>query len=84
MKARVIVMPKKSVMDPQGEAVRNAIAAHGLPCVRSVRIGKMMEIELDAAGLSAAAAETRLRAICADLLSNPVIEDYALEIEAQP
>ena len=78
MKARVTVMPKKSVLDPQGVAVRNAIAAHGFPQVQSVRIGKVMEIEIDGAGQDA---EARLHAICADLLSNPVIEDYVLEIE---
>ncbi|MDD5350797.1 MAG: phosphoribosylformylglycinamidine synthase subunit PurS [Chthoniobacteraceae bacterium] len=81
MKARVTVMPKKSVLDPQGVAVRNAIATHGFPQVKSVRIGKVMEIELDDAGLDAKAAEARLHEICADLLSNPVIEDYTLEIQ---
>ncbi|MEI8235443.1 MAG: phosphoribosylformylglycinamidine synthase subunit PurS [Verrucomicrobiota bacterium] len=78
MKARVTVMPKKSVLDPQGVAVRNAIATHGFPQVQSVRIGKVMEIEIDAAGPQA---EARLHEICADLLSNPVIEDYTLEIQ---
>ena len=81
MKARVTVMPKKSVLDPQGVAVKNAIASHGFPQVQSVRIGKVMEIELDDAGLNAKDAEARLHQICADLLSNPVIEDYVLEIE---
>jgi len=78
MKARVTVMPKKSVLDPQGVAVRDAIAHHGFPQVSSVRIGKVMEIEIDDAG---SAAEARLHEICADLLSNPVIEDYVLQIE---
>jgi len=80
MKARVTVMPKKSVLDPQGVAVRNAVATHGFPQVQSVRIGKIMEIEIDDAGLDAKAAEARLHEISADLLSNPVIEDYTLEI----
>jgi len=78
MKARVTVMPKKSVLDPQGVAVRDAIAHHGFPLVSSVRIGKVMELEIDDAG---ADTEARLHEICADLLSNPVIEDYVLEIE---
>src|SRR5450432_2165847 len=47
MKANVIVMPKRSVLDPQGVAVRDAIHHHGLPEVKSVRIGKFMEIEID-------------------------------------
>jgi phosphoribosylformylglycinamidine synthase len=79
MKARVTVMPKKSVLDPQGVAVREAIAHHGFPQVASVRIGKLMEIEIEGAG---ADAEARLHEICKDLLSNPVIEDYELRIEA--
>ena len=79
MRAKVTVMPKKSVLDPQGVAVRDAIAHHGLPQVKSVRIGKVMEIEIDGTG---AETEARLHAIAADLLSNPVIEDYVLQIEA--
>ena len=75
MKARVIVMPKKSVLDPQGVDVRDAIHHHGLPQVKSVRIGKFMEIEMDGADRS------KLDEICRDLLSNPVIEDYDLHIE---
>lgn len=78
MKAIVTVTPKKSVLDPQGVAVRDAIAHHGFPQVSSVRIGKFMEIEIDDAGPEA---EARLHAICKDLLSNPVIEDYTLKIE---
>ena len=76
MKATVIVMPKKSVLDPQGVAVRDSIHHHGLPAVKSVRIGKYMEIEVDAAD------EAKLHGVCRDLLSNPVIEDYVLKIEA--
>ena len=77
MKAKVTVMPKQSVLDPQGVAVREAIRHHGMPEVKGVRIGKFMEIELDADG---ADAEQRLHEICRDLLSNPVIEDYQLQV----
>ena len=77
MKAKVIVMPKKSVLDPQGVAVRNAVHHHGMPEVKSIRIGKFMEIEIDGA-----ADEQKIHEICRDLLSNPVIEDYELIIEA--
>jgi phosphoribosylformylglycinamidine synthase len=77
MKARVIVMPKKSVLDPQGVAVRDAVHHHGMPEVRSVRIGKFMEIEIDAKNGDE---EKKLHDICRDLLSNPVIEDYTLEL----
>ena len=75
MKAKVIVMPKQSVLDPQGVAVRDAMQHHGLHGVKSVRIGKFMEIECEALNAE------QLHQICRDLLSNPVIEDYTLEIE---
>jgi phosphoribosylformylglycinamidine synthase len=75
MKATVTVMPKKSVLDPQGVAVRDAMRHHGLPDVKGVRIGKFMEIEVEGAD------EGKLHEICRDLLSNPVIEDYELRIE---
>lgn len=78
MKAKVIVMPRQSVLDPQGAAVRDAVRHHGLPEVKSVRIGKFMEIEIDGA---VGDGEKKLHAICRDLLSNPVIEDYVLEIK---
>jgi phosphoribosylformylglycinamidine synthase subunit PurS len=78
MKARVIVMPKKTVLDPQGNAVREALHHHGMPEVGGVRIGKFMELELDGSGPDA---EAKLHEACRDLLSNPVIEDYRLELE---
>ena len=82
MKARVIVMPKQAVLDPQGNAVRDALHHLGLPAAGAVRVGKFMEIDLadDAGGGDRAALETQLHALCRDLLSNPVIEDYRLEI----
>ena len=76
MKAKVTVMPKRSVLDPQGVAVRDAMRHHGLPEVKSVRIGKFMEIEVEHAD------ESKLHEICRDLLSNPVIEDYDLQLES--
>ena len=76
MKVNVIVKPKEAVLDPQGNAVRDAMRHLGMPEVQSVRIGKYMEINLegDDAGL-----EKRLHELCRDLLSNPVIEDYELQ-----
>lgn len=76
MKVHVVVKPKEAVLDPQGAAVRDAMHHLGMPEVRSVRIGKYMEIELDRNG---ADVEKRLHQLCRDLLSNPVIEDYELE-----
>ncbi len=70
-------MPKRTVLDPQGSAVRDALRAHDLPAALAVRVGKRLEIELDDS-LSAGEAEARLHALCRDFLSNPVIEDYEL------
>ncbi|PYJ35632.1 MAG: hypothetical protein DME88_01545 [Verrucomicrobia bacterium] len=76
MKAKVIVMPKAAVLDPQGNAVRDAMRHLGMPEVRSVRIGKYMEIDIDGQNGDF---ESRLHRLCRDLLSNPVIEDYELQ-----
>ena len=76
MKVKVLVMPKAAVLDPQGNAVRDAMRHLGMPEVRSVRIGKYMEIEVDGEN---GELESRLHRLCRDLLSNPVIEDYELE-----
>ena len=73
MTLKVIVRPKAAVLDPQGAAVRDAMQHLGMPEVRSVRIGKFLEIEIDE---KAANLEGRLHDLCRDLLSNPVIEDY--------
>ena len=75
MNAKVIVMPKATVLDPQGNAVRDAMRHLGMPEVRSVRIGKYMEIEIEG---QCGELESRLHQLCRDLLSNPVIEDYEL------
>jgi phosphoribosylformylglycinamidine synthase subunit PurS len=76
MKAKVIVMPKAAVLDPQGNAVRDAMRHLGMPEVRSVRIGKYMEIDIEGQNGDF---ESRLHRLCRDLLSNPVIEDYELQ-----
>jgi phosphoribosylformylglycinamidine synthase subunit PurS len=76
MKAKVIVMPKAAVLDPQGNAVRDAMRHLGMPEVRSVRIGKYMEIDIEGQNGDL---ESRLHQLCRDLLSNPVIEDYELQ-----
>jgi phosphoribosylformylglycinamidine synthase len=76
MNAKVIVMPKAAVLDPQGNAVRDAMRHLGMPEVRSVRIGKYMEIDIDGQN---GELESRLHQLCRDLLSNPVIEDYELQ-----
>jgi phosphoribosylformylglycinamidine synthase PurS subunit len=75
MKVNVIVKPKEAVLDPQGNAVRDAMRHLGMPEVRNVRIGKYMEIDVDGEDGDL---EKRLHDLCRDLLSNPVIEDYEL------
>jgi phosphoribosylformylglycinamidine synthase len=75
VKVNVIVKPKEAVLDPQGNAVRDAMRHLGMPEVRSVRIGKYMEINVDGEDVDL---EKRLHGLCRDLLSNPVIEDYEL------
>jgi phosphoribosylformylglycinamidine synthase len=75
MNAKVIVMPKAAVLDPQGNAVRDAMRHLGMPEVRRVRIGKYMEIDIEGEN---GELESRLHQVCRDLLSNPVIEDYEL------
>ena len=75
MKVKVIVTPKAAVLDPQGAAVREAMQHLGMPEVRSVRIGRYLEIDVDATDANV---ESRLHELCRDLLSNPVIEDYEL------
>ena len=75
MKVNVIVKPKEAVLDPQGNAVRDAMRHLGMPEVRSVRIGKFMEINVEGEDVDL---EKRLHDLCRELLSNPVIEDYEL------
>jgi len=77
MKAKVIVTPKETVLDPEGAAVREAMQHLGFKAAREVRIGRYLEIEFEG---DPAAAEPKLRELCRDLLSNPVIEDYRLEM----
>ena len=73
-------MPKQAVLDPQGNAVRDALHHLGLASAQAVRIGKFMEIDLTGQTGDREALEARLHGLCRDLLSNPVIEDYRLEL----
>ncbi|MDU8944871.1 phosphoribosylformylglycinamidine synthase subunit PurS [Ovoidimarina sediminis] len=75
MKARVHVMLKEGVLDPQGEAVRHALGAMGFDGVEGVRQGKVIELDL-ADGTS----ETTVREMCEKLLANTVIESYRIEL----
>lgn len=79
--ARVVVdvTLKPEILDPQGQAVLNALPALGFGDVRSVRVGKHFEIELD--GEVDAARLADVRAMAEKLLSNPVIEDFTVRAE---
>ena len=78
MKARVHVMLKDGVLDPQGEAVRHALGHLGFSGIEAVRQGKVIELDLTAT--DKAAAETEVKAMCEKLLANTVIEKYTVEI----
>ncbi len=74
--AQVLVRPRTSIFDPQGEAVKHAIQSLGLTTVSKANVGKCIELQLDTDDL--AQAKASLESICRDLLSNPVIEDFEL------
>jgi phosphoribosylformylglycinamidine synthase subunit PurS len=78
MKARVTVMLKQGVLDPQGEAVRHALGSLGFQGVTSVRQGKVIDLDLDET--DAAKAEAAVKTMCEKLLANTVIESYRVEI----
>jgi phosphoribosylformylglycinamidine synthase subunit PurS len=78
MKARVTVMLKSGVLDPQGEAVRHALGSLGFQGVQGVRQGKV--IELDLTETDRAKAEADVKAMCDKLLANTVIESYRVEL----
>lgn len=79
MKATVLVRLKSEVLDPQGDAVRRALGKLGFEGVRGVRVGKLIEIELedDAAGADLG---NRLAKMADEMLANPVIEDYEIKL----
>ena len=78
MIAKVVVTLKKSVLDPQGVAVKHALDSLGFSAVQSVRLGKYLEVRMD--GADPKKAEKDLKEMCDKLLSNPVIEEYKFEI----
>lgn len=80
MKAKVYVTLKPGVLDPQGKAIRHSVGLLGYAGVADVRQGKYFEIALDDALDPTRARETAER-MARDVLSNPVIEDYRVEVE---
>ena len=78
-KATVLVRLKSEVLDPQGDAVKRALARQGFTGVKSVRIGKLIEIELEDGAANPGLADN-LRKMSDELLANPVIEDYEVSV----
>jgi phosphoribosylformylglycinamidine synthase len=78
MKATVVVRLKPEVLDPQGDAVRKALAKLGFEGVKNVRVGKIVEIEIDDASKHANL-KAELSKMADEMLANPVIEDYEVE-----
>lgn len=79
MKARVIIVPRGEVLDPQGKAVHQALGRVGFADVSHVRVGKSFDIEIDAD--SPDEARQRLEAMCQKLLANQVMEEYEIHLE---
>jgi phosphoribosylformylglycinamidine synthase len=81
MRVKIFVSLKNGVLDPQGKAIERSLHTLGYPEVQEVRMGKFLELNIEAPS-SRAAAENRIREMCDKLLANPVIEDYRFEIES--
>jgi phosphoribosylformylglycinamidine synthase len=73
LKARVLVRPKAGILDPQGQAVERALPALGFDGVANVRVGRLIELEVEDAD--------QLPQMCERLLANPLIEDYDIVYE---
>lgn len=79
MVARVFLMPKKAILDPQGKAVATSLHALGYSEVADARLGKLVELKLD--GDDVEAAKARVDEMCRRLLANEIIEHYRFEVE---
>ena len=78
MRATVLVRPKPGILDPQGQAVESSLRQLGFP-VGDARVGRVVDLEIDAADQVAARAE--VERMCDQLLTNPLIESYEIELE---
>ena len=79
MQARVYIMPKQGVLDPQGKAIEQSLHALGFTEARNVHLGKYVELSLD--GVDPERARQRTDEMCRRLLANGVIEDYRFELQ---
>jgi phosphoribosylformylglycinamidine synthase subunit PurS len=78
LKAKIVITPKKAVLDPQGKAVQSALQHMGYPGITSVHVGKYLEIEVTG---EPEQVREQIDDACHKFLSNPVIEDYRFELE---
>ena len=78
MKAHVWVMPKRTVLDPQGQAIQHALSSLGFSEVREVRQGKFFVLDLD--GAARDTAQKQVERLAGEILANPVIEEFRYEI----
>jgi phosphoribosylformylglycinamidine synthase PurS subunit len=78
MKAHVWVMPKRTVLDPQGQTIQQALSGLGFSAVKDVRQGKFFVLNLD--GLTREDAQSQTERISKEVLTNPVIEEFRFEI----
>ena len=78
--ARVFVMPKAAILDPQGKAVASSLHSLGYAEVADARLGKLIELRID--GEDAKAASARVDEMCRRLLANEIIEHYSFEVES--
>ncbi len=72
MRARVLIRPKAGILDPQGEAVERALPALGFTGVADVRIGRLVELDVEDA--------SQMQDMCEKLLANPLVEDYEIQL----
>lgn len=83
MKATVFVRLKREVLDPQGDAIRRALATLGFDGVRGVRVGKLVEIDFDDNAVTPEEMRAELAKMADELLANPVIEDHEVHLHAE-
>jgi phosphoribosylformylglycinamidine synthase subunit PurS len=79
MRATVLVRPKPGILDPQGEAVETSLRQLGF-AVGDARVGRLVDLDVDA--VDPAAARSEIERMCEQLLANPLIESYEIELEA--
>jgi phosphoribosylformylglycinamidine synthase subunit PurS len=78
VRATVLVRPKPGILDPQGEAVQSSLRHLGFP-VDSARVGRVVDLELEAT--EPAAAREEVERMCRQLLANPLIESFEIELD---